>query len=919
MKLNTLLLKSAAMSLLMLCGMAGMPRCEAVPAFPGLIKAVQKDGTTLSIRRIGDERCHITVTADGYPLLFSATTGNYEYALPQGSGLVSSGVKASNATMRSVAEKQLLAQVDREAVMAQFNKDFATANAAQGNSGKGPKRIVRISDVPTTGKHDVAIILVNFSDLSFNMSDPVAYYNRFFNQRGFSDNGATGSAYDYYRYGSNNSYDPQFKVIGPVTVSYSHSFYGGSDGTAYAWQMVSQAVQLADSLYDVDFKQFDTDGDGVCDNVYCVYAGYGRADSKDNSAIWPHSGNLSASGSRMNEDHSFSVDGVKIDRYTVSQEINGETDQTCGIGTFVHEFAHVLGLADHYNNSNTGATNQPGYWDVMANGSYSNHQNTPPTFSAFERYSLGWQSLVELQPKTDTMVVAAPYEDGGSAYRVSVPGRSNEYFVIENRQQKGWDQYLPGHGLLVWHIDEDQSTWRRNMANYTTSHQHVDIVEADGYGSRLGKDSDVFPGTKNVTSFTFPSWQDGDIFGFGWLRENADSTAQFLLSGSGYRLNQPTLGVDSIMGTSARLSWTPVDLATDYDIAVCLGDSTVYTMSATDGGTATVSGLLPETTYRAVALARLSEYRSDSVVAEFTTLPLQIEEKKVEALDATGITADGFTAHWSPLAEADRYRIVLYSCKHDGVGEYGTGFDGYSSTTPVLPDGWTDPSNHSSNRLHYATDAPSMRINVDSTSLTVSKPGDKLQGIRFWHYASNATASLVVEAATDGAWTELKRYTYNNATDAQPDLYPHGGRADTLALDNADSVRFTLVRAQGQGGYVLLDDVYATYLFDTYTPVDTVYATADSCVFSGLVAGGDYAYSVTAFMGNRVSLPSDSIRLTTMSEPTGISTISNRKQTISSSVYDTRGVRVGTYTNGRLSATLPKGVYIIGGTKVTKR
>ena len=188
------------------------------------------------------------------------------------------------------------------------------------------------------------------------MTNPAEYYDRFFHQAGFSDNDATGSVYDFYRDGSNGKYDPQFKVYGPVTMSHGYSYYSGPGGYTNTWKMIKEAVNIVDSLYDVDFTKFDTDGDGEIDNVYCIYAGYGQADTDLSSVIWPHSAYLKdasvydrSTHGYVQSDERFAVDGVNVDRYTVSQEINGQTKKTCGIGTLCHEFGHVLGFADHYN------------------------------------------------------------------------------------------------------------------------------------------------------------------------------------------------------------------------------------------------------------------------------------------------------------------------------------------------------------------------------------------------------------------------------------------------------------------------------------------------------------------------------------------------------------------------------------------
>ena len=302
--------------------------------------------------------------------------------------------------------------------------------------------------MPTTGKLPVLVILVDFADKNFSDNvgtpAPAAYYDRFFHQEGFSDFGARGSAYDYYRDASCGRYDPQFHVYGPVKVSGNYKEYGGSSGHENTYMMIDEAVRLADAQYDIDFSMFDTDGDGKVDNVYCLYAGYGRADSSDSESIWPHSYEL------HNRDATFDLDGVTFDRYTVSQQVNGQTDDPVGIGTFVHEFGHVLGLADHYNNSSKfgNPVNNVGNWDLMSSGSYNDNQNCPPTYSAFERYSLGWADLVELDLKTAAPIVMTPYIKTGQSYRVSVTPDDREYFIIENRQNEGWDEFLPGHGIV---------------------------------------------------------------------------------------------------------------------------------------------------------------------------------------------------------------------------------------------------------------------------------------------------------------------------------------------------------------------------------------------------------------------------------------------------------------------------------------
>ena len=75
---------------------------------------------------------------------------------------------------------------------------------------------MKISDVPTTGKQKVLNILVEFSNCKFSMSDPKAYYDRFFHEKGFNENGSYGSVHDYYYEGSGHNYDPDIDCYGPI-------------------------------------------------------------------------------------------------------------------------------------------------------------------------------------------------------------------------------------------------------------------------------------------------------------------------------------------------------------------------------------------------------------------------------------------------------------------------------------------------------------------------------------------------------------------------------------------------------------------------------------------------------------------------------------------------------------------------------
>lgn len=539
---------------------------------------------------------------------------------------------------------------------------------------------------------------------------------------------------------------------------------------------------------------FDTDGDGKVDNVYCLYAGYGRADSSDSESIWPHSYEL------HNRDATFDLDGVTFDRYTVSQQVNGQTDDPVGIGTFVHEFGHVLGLADHYNNSSKfgNPVNNVGNWDLMSSGSYNDNQNCPPTYSAFERYSLGWADLVELDLKTAAPIVMTPYIKTGQSYRVSVTPDDREYFIIENRQNEGWDEFLPGHGIVVWHIEENQLIWDQNKPNADQNHQCVDIVEAAQIFTSTGSPSDSFPGSTGVTSFDFRDWNNSHVFGFDWVDEDTDGTCSFLISDSGYLLLSPVSEVSDIMGTSARLSWEAVELAKTYLISLSCGGEELYAESFDGAGSTLFKGLEPETDYVAHVMAKLNTLSSENTEICFTTLPIQIEEMKAVALDAADVTDVGFMARWNELPCANSYEIGLYTAIHDGEGVLAHGFDEFSTSNPRLPEGWTVTEKQGRNENDFGQAVPSIRLRDEGANLTVSVPGETIDAVELWVYPNKAGLILTAEKYSDGKWTEVWKHIAYDKRVITPRIETEG----------AEYVRFVVSREDGVvGGFVLLDDV----------------------------------------------------------------------------------------------------------------
>ena len=362
------------------------------------------------------------------------------------------------------------------------------------------------------------VILVNFSNSKFAAANTQVAMNDLMNSSSYTYNGATGSVRQFFSDQSDGQYEPDFDVIGPVTLSNNVDYYGGNVNNERGQDklpgdMVVEACSIAN--YAVDFTQYDNDNDGYVDFVYLIYAGKGEADGGAANTIWPHSWDVysaAVSGyASFNESQYYAratFDGKRVLNYACSGEINGQTGKRAGIGTITHEFSHVIGLPDLYDidygqNYEDEAT--PGAWHVMDGGSYNNDGKTPPNYTIYDKYFLGWKTPTNLGATAQNLSLKAAGTDGYNAYQITSDNSllaatsTNTVYYIENRQQSGWDAHVPGHGLVIWKIMYSQSVWKANGPNATPGTIRYAVVSASGATTGIGTAADPFPGTKKVT------------------------------------------------------------------------------------------------------------------------------------------------------------------------------------------------------------------------------------------------------------------------------------------------------------------------------------------------------------------------------------------------------------------------------------
>lgn len=910
----------------------------AIPAYPKPLKVKQADGSWITIQMHGDEHGHYVMTSDGIPLVFNAQLRNYEYADWKNGEVQASGIKATEASDRSAQVKKFIESQDKSAILESFKRArlqqlqqvfSARRNASlkNGINSASPLSAVsslvsrsssnpqeeKLNNFPTTGEVHSLVILVQFADTKFSTvgSDAHQFFNSMLNEPGFTySNGANGSARDFYVNSSNGKFQPQFDVIGPVTLPKKYSYYGANKGSSTdnpvaLEEFVREACTLADPL--VDFSQYDHNQDGFIDNIYFFYAGKGEADSGDGNAIWPHSAYYADIAKEAGvTQKSLKLDGIEVGNYTCSNEINGTiiTPQPAGIGTFVHEFGHVLGLADHYDIYYGMATFTPGSFDTMDRASYNNNGNTPAAFSAYERACLGWLDLTVLKNGVDTLNVLPDLNDSNKAYMVPVGGTNDqEYFIMENRQQKGWDAFIPGHGMLLWHIDYDAKAWEKNELNITGTHQRVDIVEADNKLTDNTRSGDPFPGTSNVTQCNLTSWAGGKVMSLDDIEEK-DGIINLMLGGLNLKLNTPDVKVTEVQDSSIVVGWTDVPVAKRYVLNISsvvngkkeplpLYNNKVYTAAQPS---LHVERLSPETTYEITLQANRGSYSSDVYTQQFTTAAIPFSKYYVTDVKATAVGKTGFTASWKGMEAADDYVVTLHKLVY-ATEATQKGYD-FSKELEGMPSLWKTNGNLSMN--NYGEESPCLRLNKIDTYLKMASAGNRISSVKFFAKSSSSTkATLAVEAYQNGEWKQIA--TLQGGADmASGDTYSY----DLPEL--ADSVRLNVI--QRTSGAFYIDDVLLGCNALIHEPVAAYQKVSTNgkteFAFSGLDTDATYALVVNASKKGELSYGSKELIVTPASS-TGISSVTaTPSRNGQKRYYDLNGRRV--------SATeMRHGIYIV--------
>ena len=574
-------------------------RLSAVPALPISKIVTQKDSTRLEVFLRGDEHSHCYFTSDNIPVA-SGEDGSYFYVFVDNDSLKLSTMIAHEKNERDEEELLFIKRYKENTI------DFLSREWTKRLTIANYSRIRRNFNITKSGLNEPKgyigskkglVILVNFANKEMSMSNANHVFNRMFNEVGYDENNCIGSVHDYFYDQSYRKFDLTFDVVGPVTVRNNYGYYGSNGinlngGDLRAGEMIVEACQLADK--EVNFADYDWDGDGEVDQVYIIYAGYGEASGGPKNSIWPHESHL-----EYQECGVLELDGVIINTYACSCELTGESGTTLnGIGTPCHEFSHCLGLPDLYDTGYSGGFGMS-YWDIMSSGSHCGPNGigeVPTGYSAYERQFVGWLDLKELD--TPCVINDMPsIGDEPVAYVIYNDNHRDEFFILENRQNNRWfsfvDTYKDCHGLLVTHVDYSETAWRNNRVNTSRKHQRMTIIPADmSYGStysngeytyyHLNKkelQGDLFPGLQNITELTNTSHETtgGKLYNFNtdgsyYMNKPLTNISEknglisFDFMGGIYVPIPEVLSATEITKSSFIANWNPVEGANSYTL-----------------------------------------------------------------------------------------------------------------------------------------------------------------------------------------------------------------------------------------------------------------------------------------------------------------------------------------------------------------
>jgi M6 family metalloprotease-like protein len=357
------------------------------------------------------------------------------------------------------------------------------------------------------GERHQLTVMVEFKDRAFKGDEDatLAQWNLIFNAKDLSAPPFKGSVHDYFYAQSYGVFELTFDLV-YVKVEGNVEKYASTAAHDENSQYLVQDIMEVLSTRNIDWSLYDWNGDGFVNQLLIVYAGqgmnnYDKEEYKDKAMIWPHqwwmSEHLKDGQSEVYCDPipvTYNDKEYKVDCYCALAELTKNNDYG-SFGTLCHEYTHCFGFPDFYND-----TSYVGSWELMDYGNYNGSGYSPAGYSAHERWMMGWLTPTELSTAT-TVTNIPTLSDEPQAYLIRNDGHQDEYYIVENRQKKGWDAGLPGSGVIIFHVDYDPDLWVSTTTYPNTKKdKHYIIIPANNNSTAK---------TSNYPNWSYP-YQNND-------------------------------------------------------------------------------------------------------------------------------------------------------------------------------------------------------------------------------------------------------------------------------------------------------------------------------------------------------------------------------------------------------------------------
>lgn len=494
--------------------LAGFALQTAAEPYEGkLVQYRQPDGTTFDVRLWGDEFFAYQETEEGYLVVRDPQSKQFCYArvTADEDNIVSTSVRVGQRPPPGLARKQRLAP----------GKAFAKSRKLRDLMGvdeRGRPKPLQGGNLPvapprppsftTTGQRVGLVLLASFPDRPQDVTITRSQVDAYCNEPDYTGFSNATSVYGYFLKQSNGTLQYNCIVTAYFTAANNRSYYTDpavSYGTR-ARELIREGLAVLDAA-GFDFTECDADGNGVIDGVNCFYAG-----SRVNAwaeGLWPHKSSTSWSG--------FTAHGLSTGfQYQITNIGNA-----LSLGTFCHENGHMLcGFPDLY--SYNGNAARIANYSLMAS-SGSKH---PVNVDAYLKLHAGWADVVDLDSSSHQW--CAVQVDRNYFYRYRNPAESREYFLIELRDNTGYEgpyafggSVNPTAGVVVYHARENgRNTYSSiftslNPTNVYSTPYELMVVEAN-------------PAASVTPWYDDPTPNSNDGLHAGDISEFSDATAPAL-------------------------------------------------------------------------------------------------------------------------------------------------------------------------------------------------------------------------------------------------------------------------------------------------------------------------------------------------------------------------------------------------------